>query len=207
MMFRVLIAEDQTMPRQLFSSFAENAEGFTLAKAVSSGEEAVHFCKNNRVDLAILDVVLGSGMNGLEAARQIKRLSPKTKIIIVTSMAEVNYIKTAREIGVESFWYKEIQEQPIIAVMERTMNGESVYPDRAPVLRIGNAKSTDFTPRELEILREMTTGATNKEIAEKFSVTVDAVKLHISNMLQKTGYKNRVELAVKARADGLVIGE
>lgn len=206
-MYRVLIAEDQAMPRQLFSSFAQNAEGFTLAKAVTSGEEAVSFCKSNRVDLAILDVVLGSGMNGLEAARQIKSLSPKTKIIIVTSMAEVNYIKTAREIGVESFWYKEIQEQPIIAVMEKTMNGESVYPDTTPVLNIGNAKSTDFTPRELEILREMTTGATNKEIAEKFSVTVDAVKLHISNMLQKTGYKNRVELAVRARADGLVIGE
>lgn len=206
-MFSVLIAEDQAMPRQLFSSFAQNAEGFTLAKAVASGEDAVNFCKNNRVDLAILDVVLGSGMNGLEAARQIKSFSPKTKVIIVTSMAEVNYIKTAREIGVESFWYKEIQEQPIIAVMEKTMNGESVYPDTAPVLKIGNAKSTDFTPRELEILREMTTGATNKEIAEKFSVTVDAVKLHISNMLQKTGYKNRVELAVKARADGLVIGE
>ena len=206
-MYRVLIAEDQAMPRQLFSSFAQNAEGFTLVKAVDSGEEAVNFCKNNRVDLAILDVVLGSGMNGLEAARQIKSLSPKTKIIIVTSMAEVNYIKTAREIGVESFWYKEIQEQSIIAVMEKTMKGESVYPDRSPVLNIGNAKSTDFTPRELEILREMTTGATNKEIAEKFSVTVDAVKLHISNMLQKTGYKNRVELAVKARADGLVIGE
>lgn len=205
-MYRVLIAEDQAMPRQLFSSFAQNAEGFTLVKAVDSGEEAVNFCKNNRVDLAILDVVLGSGMNGLEAARQIKSLSPKTKIIIVTSMAEVNYIKTAREIGVESFWYKEIQEQSIIAVMEKTMKGESVYPDRSPVLNIGNAKSTDFTPRELEILREMTTGATNKEIAEKFSVTVDAVKLHISNMLQKTGYKNRVELAVKARADGLVIG-
>lgn len=206
-MYRVLIAEDQAMPRQLFSSFAQKAEGFTLAKAVASGEDAVNFCKNNRVDLAIIDVVLGSGMNGLEAARQIKSFSPKTKVIIVTSMAEVNYIKTAREIGAESFWYKEIQEQPIIEVMKKTVNGESVYPDTVPVLKIGNAKSTDFTPRELEILREMTTGATNKEIAEKFCVTVDAVKLHISNMLQKTGYKNRVELAVKARADGLVIGE
>ena len=146
-------------------------------------------------------------VSGLEAAKRIKKVSPKTKIIIVTSMPEVSYIKRAREIGVESFWYKEASREPILSVMDRTMAGESVYPDSAPVLTLGNAKSVEFTPKELEVLREMTMGLTNSAIAEKLFIDVTTVKSHVTHMLQKTGFQNRTELAIQARVSGLVIGE
>ena len=107
----------------------------------------------------------------------------------------------------ESFWYKEASREPILSVMDRTMAGESVYPDSAPVLTLGNARSVEFTPKELEVLREMTMGLTNNAIAEKLFIDVTTVKSHVTHMLQKTGFQNRTELAIQARVSGLVIGE
>ena len=114
-----------------------------------------------------MDVVTRNGENGLDAAAKIKRAFPKIKIIIVTSMPEYSYLSRARGIGVESFWYKEEQRESLLDVMERTMAGESVYPDATPELQLGLASSYEFTQRELEVLREMTGGDTNQEIAER----------------------------------------
>ena len=107
----------------------------------------------------------------------------------------------------DSFWYKEVQEQPLLEIMDRTMAGESVYPSASPVVAMGNASSADFTEREAEVLRELVSGAGNREIAAKLGITENTVKMHITNMLQKTGYHSRLELAVKARHLGVAIRE
>ncbi|MBO6268504.1 MAG: response regulator transcription factor [Clostridium sp.] len=207
MAYSVLIADDQSMARQLFEMFVKSSEKYRLVHSLESASVAHIYCSRFPIDLVLMDVVMADGVSGLEAAKRIKKVSPKTKIIIVTSMPEVSYIKRAREIGVESFWYKEASREPILSVMDRTMAGESVYPDSAPVLTLGNAKSVEFTPKELEVLREMTMGLTNSAIAEKLFIDVTTVKSHVTHMLQKTGFQNRTELAIQARVSGLVIGE
>lgn len=207
MAYSVLIADDQSMARQLFEMFVKSSENYKLVYSLESASVAHIYCSRFPIDLVLMDVVMADGTNGLEAARRIKKVSPKTKIIIVTSMPEVSYIRRAREIGVESFWYKEASKDPILSVMDRTMVGESVYPDSAPVLTLGNARSVEFTPKELEVLREMTMGLTNNAIAEKLFIDVTTVKSHVTHMLQKTGFQNRTELAIQARVSGLVIGE
>ena len=207
MAYSVLIADDQSMARQLFEMFVKSSENYKLVYSLESASVAHIYCSRFPIDLVLMDVVMADGVSGLEAAKRIKKVSPKTKIIIVTSMPEVSYIKRAREIGVESFWYKEASREPILSVMDRTMAGESVYPDSAPVLTLGNAKSVEFTPKELEVLREMTMGLTNSAIAEKLFIDVTTVKSHVTHMLQKTGFQNRTELAIQARVSGLVIGE
>ena len=207
MAYSVLIADDQSMARQLFEMFVKSSEKYRLVHSLESASVAHIYCSRFPIDLVLMDVVMADGVSGLEAAKRIKKVSPKTKIIIVTSMPEVSYIKRAREIGVESFWYKEASREPILSVMDRTMAGESVYPDSAPVLTLGNAKSVEFTPKELEVLREMTMGLTNSAIAEKLFIDVTTVKSHVTHMLQKTGFQSRTELAIQARVSGLVIGE
>ncbi|MBP5384545.1 MAG: response regulator transcription factor, partial [Lachnospiraceae bacterium] len=156
-------------------------------------------------DLVLMDVLIPGGMSGLEAARQIKQISPSTRIIIVTSMPELSYINQAKDIGVESFWYKEVQEQPILEIMDRTMEGESVYPSSPPLVMLGEAASTDFTEREVDILRELVGGSSNREISEKLGISEKTVKMHVTNLLQKTGYHSRLELAVRARHFGVAI--
>lgn len=206
-MIKVAIVDDQNITRQFFSYFIKESEEFELVATLKDGEAAVEYCKQNNPDLILMDIVMVGGMNGLDAAKEIKAAKPQIKIIIITSMPEVSYIEKARKIGVESFWYKELEEVPILSVMERTMKGEHIYPDSTPELSIGNAKSTEFSQIELDILREVTTGATNKEISEKLYVSPATVNYYINDLLAKTGYKNRVQLAVKARLEGLVIGK
>ena len=202
---RVLIADDFLMSRQVFEKAIEEAEDLELAGSFPSAEEAVDFARNKYADLVILDIVMTEGMNGLSAAKRIKDIRPETKVIMVTSMPEVSYMERAKETGVESFWYKEVQEQPIIDLIRRTLDGESIYPENAPVVNLGNALSTEFTERETQILRELVDGCSNSEIAEKFDISERTVKMHITSMIQKTGFRSRLELAVKARTGGLVI--
>lgn len=104
-----------------------------------------------------------------------------------------------------AFGNKEVSSEPIIELMDRTMNGERVFPDTTPKIKFGNAMSTDFTERELEVLRELTSGDTNTEIAKRLYIAPGTVKNYIQYMLEKTGFKSRTELAVKAREAGLVI--
>ena len=203
--YRVLVVEDQTMPRQLFKLLVDAAEDFELAAAIDSAELADVYCLRNGVDLVLMDVITRGRCSGLEAAARIKRQSPQVKIIVVTSMPECSYIDRARSAGVESFWYKDASEEYILELMRRTMAGESVYPDAPPELFLGDASSSRFTDRELMVLREMTGGYTNTEIGEHLHMSVGSVKTHILNMLNKTGFRNRTELAVRARESGLVI--
>jgi two-component system vancomycin resistance associated response regulator VraR len=92
-------------------------------------------------------------------------------------------------------------------VMDRTAAGESVYPLSLPDPDFGSAFKRDFSERELEVLRELTRNLTNEEIAVKLHISPHTVKRHIENMLMKTGYKNRIDLAVNAKALGLVVHE
>ena len=205
MKYRVMIVEDQTMPRQLFELILQSSEHFELAISIDNAAMADVYCLKYPVDLILMDVITRNGENGLDAATRIKRAFPDTKIVVVTSMPECSYLERARKIGVDSFWYKEDTRERLMDVMERTMRGESIYPDATPELQLGLASRRDFTDRELEVLREITGGDTNQEIAEHLHMSVATVKTHILNMLGKTGFRNRTELAVRARESGLVI--
>ena len=93
-----------------------------------------------------------------------------------------------------------------MSVMDRTMDGERVFPDDAPAVDIGWAKSNEFTERELEVLRALTTGATDPEIAEMLDISLPTVRTHVRHMTEKTGL-SRVKLAIEARLHGVAIGK
>ena len=205
MAYKVLIADDQKMVRQMFELAVKGSENYEIAAFATTPEEAVETALHQKTDLILMDVVMGSGMDGLDAAKEIKEKRPEIKILLVTSMPEVSYIERAKAIGIESFWHKEVQEQPLIEIMDRTMAGESIYPTSMPVVRFGNIVSTELTDTEIEVLRELVSGASNKEISKRLYMSQSTVKRHISDMLEKTGFKSRLQLAIRARCGGLVI--
>lgn len=202
---KVMIVDDQFISRQLFEMYVKTSDKYEVTYSVESAAFADAYVLKNKIDLVLMDILMNDGSNGLDAAARIKKNSPETKIIAVTSMPEYSWIKRAREIGIESFWYKEASEATILDVMDRTMAGESVYPDGTPEVQLGHARSTEFTERELEVLRFMTTGVPNAVIAEKLGIAENTVKNHIRHMMEKTGCKNRTELAIQARVSGVVI--
>lgn len=205
MAWRTLIVEDQEMPRQLFEIYIQSSEKYELVNTLTNASLAVDLCRAGGIDLILMDVCTAFGSNGLDAAEAIKREFPWIKIIIVTSMPEFSWLERARRIGVDSFWYKEAQKDTILSVCDRTMAGESVYPDETPCVTIGEVTSHDFTERELEILKELLTGDSNAEIGERLGVSAGTVKRHVENMLSKTGFHTRTELVAEAGRLGIVI--
>ena len=204
-MYNVLIVEDQDMPRQLLEIYLSSSEQFQHLASIANASAAISVCRTRPVDLILMDVMTELGHSGLDAAEEIKRQFPKIKIIIVTSMPEYSWLERAREIGVDSFWYKDGQKESILHVMERTMAGEHIYPDDTPLVAIGEATNHEFTDRELDVLKELTTGASNAVIAKRLNITAGTVKNHIQHLLEKTGFTTRTELVSEARSLGIVI--
>ncbi len=205
MPFRVLVVDDQTISRQLFESFIASSERYELAASVSTARYADSYCAAGKVDLVLMDVVMNDGSNGLDTAERIKKSYPDIKIIAVTSMPDSLFLSRARRIGVDSFWYKEAQAVPMLEIMDRTMAGEHVFPDRPPRTQLGLAGSDEFTERELEVLRLLSEGLTDREIAEKLFLSVTTVRFHVNNLLGKTGLSTRTELAVRAVQSGIAV--
>ena len=205
MAYNVLIVEDQKIARELFEIYVGASERFSHLISIPNASAALSVCKNSRVDLILMDVMTELGSSGLAAAEEIKRAFPGIRIVVVTSMPEYSWISRAKRIGVDSFWYKDGQKDGLLEVMERTMAGEHIYPDETPLIRIGNATNHEFTERELDVLKELTTGDTNAEIAERLCISVATVKSHIQHLMEKTGFKTRTELVAEARGLGVVI--
>ena len=202
---KVLVVDDQYVARSFFEIHVLMAKNYELVASLSAAEQAVAYCAEHPVDLVLMDVMMKKGLDGLTCARIIKQNNPDIRIIVTTSAAEAGWMDKARKAGVESFWFKEYAELPLTEIMDRTMAGESVYPDSMPNPELGEAAKVDFSERELDVLRELTLNLTNEEIGEKLCISPHTVKHHIEHMLQKTGYKNRIDLAVNAKALGVVV--
>lgn len=205
MAHKVLIVEDQKIPSELFKIYIESSEDFIYALSISNASLALSIVESNNIDLILMDVMTDLGHNGLDAAEEIKKKYPKIKIIIITSMPEYSWLNRAKKIGVDSFWYKDGQRNSLLDIMRKTMEGQHIYPDDTPIVRIGAATNHDFTERELDVLKELTTGDTNAEIAERLFISIATVKSHIQHLMEKTGFKTRTELVSEARGLGIVI--
>ncbi|MCR5782876.1 MAG: response regulator transcription factor [Clostridia bacterium] len=203
--YKVMIIDDQAISRHFFELTVNSSDRYEVMYSISSAFAADVYVLNERVDLVLMDILMNDGSNGLDAAEKLKSIDSSIKIIAVTSMPEYSWMERARRIGIESFWYKEVDNVSILDVMDRTMAGESVYPEYAPPARLGKAVREDFTNRELEILRELTTGKSNPEIAQALDISEYTVKTHMRNLLQKTELSSRTELAIQARVIGLAL--
>lgn len=201
-MVKILIVENDPLAVRFFKMMLE--ENYEITHVLESAQQALNYCKNNPVDLILMDICTNFNSSGLEVSQQIKQIYPHIKIVIVTSQPECDYINRAKEAKVDSFWYKTSVDKELLEVIDKTLQGISIYPDETPQINIGYALSTDFTPRELDVLRELTTGDTNAEIAKRLGLSSITVRNHIQNMLEKTGYTSRTTLAVVAGKTGLV---
>ncbi len=205
-MIKVLIVDDSVIVQSLFETVIATAEKkYKIVEQLSSAKAAVLYTQKNPVDLILMDVYTENRENGIAAAGEIKKQHPNIKIIIVTSLPEMTFIEKAREAGCESFWYKEHGELGLLELMDRTMEGESIYPDATPTVEIGCAKSIEFTKTEVEVLRLLCEGRLNRDIAEELGISENTVKFHIKNMLTKAGYNSKYQLAIDAVEQKLIV--
>ena len=186
-MKQVLIVEDQRMPRENMERVISESNNYEFAASVNGADVALAICRRQRIDLVLMDVCTAGNKDGIEAA------------------AEVGYLQRAREAKVDSFWYKDISPERLIDVINRTMDGESVFPDKTPSVQLGLADSSEFTNKEIEVVRFVCDGLEYSEIAERMNISVRTVKYHVSNILSKTGYANKTRLAIAVTNKNFII--
>ena len=202
---QVLVVDDQRMPRDNMEQILAASGRYEVAASISSAELAIIKCKQQPIDLILMDVCTKGSKNGIDAAAEIKQQFPNIKIIIVTSMVEVSYLERAKDAKADSFWYKDLSREELIDVIDRTMAGEHLFPGETPRVKLGLATSAEFTSKEIEVLRLVCEGLEYGEIAEKLNVSVNTVKTHVSHILQRTGYANKTRLAIAVTNKNFII--
>lgn len=195
-MINVLIVEDQKMVRSLLERYIEKEDDYRLIDSVSSALKSIEICDIKPVDIIFMDVLTEHGENGLTAVEKIKQKHPNIKIIVVTSLIDYDVLKRAKLSGADSLWYKDSEEEELMKIVRKTVAGENIFPDLPPVTEIGTAKSTEFTKTERIVLHYLVKGLSYRSIAEEMGIEVTTVKYHVTNMLQKTNLKNKLQLAL-----------
>lgn len=204
-MTNVLLVEDSKITQDMVESYIAGTNEYSLVAVLENAANAEIACMKGNIDLVIMDVCTVDDESGLIAAAKIKKSNPNIRIIIMTSMPEYSFIQKAREAGCESFWYKEYGNETMLSVMDRTMQGESVYPEETPVVPVGNTDSNDLTERELDVLRQLSLGYKYEEIAENLFISTNTVKYHVKNLLIKTGYRSALQLVVDVVSKRLIL--
>lgn len=204
-MNRVLIVEDQKMAQENMESIISASENYTLAGIIPNAADAELFCMREHIDLILMDVCTLRDESGIDATAIIKKNFPKIKIIIVTSMAEHTFIKKAKMARADSFWYKDASHGELISVMDRTMKGEHIFPDKTPEVKLGLTTSYELTDSELGVLRALMQSTSDEDAAEMLGCTKANVRWHIGKILEKTGYRTRMELLIAVAQKNLII--
>lgn len=196
-MTSILIVEDSKITRNAIVRTLGLCPEFEVVAAIENAANAEILCLRGNIDMILMDICTADQSSGLDAAEVIKERYPQIKIILMTSMPEHSFLQRAKEANCDSFWYKEYGETDLVDVCMRTAAGEKIWPETTPSLQVGLISSSDFTQRELDILRELARGATHDDIARTLGISVNTVKYHVKNLLQKTGYKNALQLVAE----------
>ena len=204
-MTKVLIVEDQKMAQENMEAIIKTNENYTLAGIIPNAADAELFCMRGGVDLILMDVCTARDESGIEACAVIKKKFPKIKVIVVTSMAEHTFIEKARAARADSFWYKDASHGELISVMDRTMAGERIFPDKTPEVKLGLTTSYELTQSELDVLRALMQSTSDEDAANMLGCTKANIRWHLGKILDKTGYRTRMELLIAVAQKNLII--
>ena len=204
-MKKVLIVEDQALARSYLISCVEKCADCEVACALTCAETAPQKCDEGDIALVLMDICTERDSDGLAAAEKIKKQHPSIRVVMVTSMLEGRFLDRAKQIGADSFWYKDAPSEDLVSVIEGTLAGKEYWPDSTPHVQLGRALSCDLSDQELETLRLLCEGNSNAEIAEKLNIAESSVRTYINRMLTKTGYESRNRLVIAAVSKRLIV--
>jgi len=208
----VLIVDDHALVRQGVRAFLAAQPGITVAGEAGSGEEAVRLAAELAPDVALMDLLMPA-MDGVETTRRLKRVSPRTQVIVLTSFHQDEHIIPAIRAGALSYLLKDVLPSELALAVRKAAAGEAVLHPQVAARLVqevhGAAQNpanpfTDLTERELEVLRRIADGLSNEEIASRLVISEKTVKCHVSNILSKLHVADRTQAAVFAWREGII---
>ena len=208
----VFLVDDHAVVRQGVRAALEARQDFVVVGEAGSGEEAVRQVANTVPDVVLMDLMM-EGLDGVEATRQIKRLSPRTQVVVLTSYHDDEHIFPALRAGAISYQLKSVKIEELVEAIRRAAQGEATLHPRVAARMIqevqgGKPKAAspfdDLTEREMEILKLIAQGLTNGEIMAQLVIRENTVKGHVSNILSKLHLADRTQAAVLAWREGVM---
>jgi len=205
----IILVDDHEIVRSGVRAYFETQSDFEVVGEAASGEEVLILVSELVPDIVLLELIM-SDMDGIETIRRLKKISPRTQVVVLTSYHEDAYIFPAIEAGAVSYNLKNMKMEWLADELHRVYQGElRVHPRVATLIlqKICDEKSGEqphfyeMTHRELDVLRLIENGLSNSQVAEKLIVSETVVKNHVSNILSKLYLAGRVSEAVKPRLD------
>ncbi len=212
----ILIVEDHELTRFGLRTTFEGVDYIEKIYEADSAETAIEIFNNNKIDIIIMDLGLPN-MNGIEATQKIRSLDKDVKIVILTSHNDEKEVLNSLKAGANAYCSKEINPQRLIQVVQSVADGAAWFdPSIAHIVLQAstnspsfedaedNRKNYDLTSREAQILKLMTEGYSNMEIAQILVISINTTKAHVANILQKLEVDDRLQAALKALKNKIV---
>lgn len=211
MSIRILIADDHHVVRRGLVFFLKTQKDLEIIGEAENGRKAVEMAKELKPDIILMDLAMPE-MDGIEATKIIKEEDPSIKIMILTSFSDQDHVIPALEAGASGFQLKDIQPDELVTSIKKMVKGESQLHPKATSHLLANLSHSnpkkklldDLTKRELDVLKEIAKGKSNKEIAASLYITEKTVKTHVSNLLAKLELADRTQAALFAVKNKLV---
>jgi two-component system, NarL family, response regulator LiaR len=208
---RVLIADDHAVVRQGLRTFLDLQDDIEVVGEAADGEEAVAAAGAAAPDVVLLDLVMPV-LDGIGALRRLREVAPAARVIVLTSFGEDERLFTALRAGAVGYLLKDSEPAELVKAIRTAHAGQSPL-SPAVAARVveelahggtRGAAAGELTPRELEVLRLIARGRSNKRIALELGVAEKTVKTHVSHVLAKLGLSDRTQAALYAVREGLV---
>jgi DNA-binding NarL/FixJ family response regulator len=204
---KVVLADDHLLVMEGFRDLLNKAPNIEIVGEAADGEQAVFLATNRKPNVVLMDINMPV-LDGISAAHRITKANKEVKVVMLSMHHEDRYIIMADQAGASGYLLKNIDKEELLHALEMVASGEVYYSKAIPeslVKRVvskqyqseGNYRN-DLTTREIEILREISKGLTNKEIGDKLFISDRTVNAHRTNIMAKLQAKNAVELVVKA---------
>jgi DNA-binding NarL/FixJ family response regulator len=211
---RVLVVDDQTVVREGLVMLLGYSPGIEVVGAAADGEEATRLAERLRPDVILMDLRMPR-CDGIAATRRILRQRPSTGVIALTTYADDESVFAALDAGARGYLTKDATASEIQHAIKTVFAGQALLDPSvqrrllerslagAPTAASSSTYPDGLTQREAEVLREIASGRSNREISEQLSITEATVKTHVNNIFSKTGVRDRAQAVVYAMRNGL----
>jgi DNA-binding NarL/FixJ family response regulator len=209
---RLVIADDHPLILEGLVHLFETVPDFEIVERCSRGDQALAAVERHRPDVLLLDIVM-PGLDGLAVIRELRRRELPTQVIVLTAALDERLALDAARLGVEGIVLKEMAPRLLIQCIRKVHGGERWVETRSLQAAFERALAREagmselrasMTPREVELIRMVSDGLRNREIASRLHITVGTVKSHLYNVYKKAGVDNRVALRRYAEEKGLI---
>jgi DNA-binding NarL/FixJ family response regulator len=200
---RVLVVDDHFAVRLGLTALIRQQPGMEVAAEAGNGRHALELFRQHQPDVTLMDLQLVE-MSGLEAIAAIRREFPEARIIVLTTFEGDEDIFLAMQAGARAYLLKDMKKEQFLEAIREVHAGKTFVPPEIAARLAERGHRAALAPRELEVLREVVNGRSNKEIAATLGLSEETVKGYIKNILHKLAVQDRTQAAIAAVQRGIV---